>query len=354
MVTSAPTRDVELSARRAGEDAPRQSAPVRFWAWLGAACVVLNLAIYVPWLIDGPTSTPTGSDPVPGGVKTLVISFEIVSICVALTTVVLVVRSCLAQRRITVTAAFVIAWVLNMWQDPIINILKPIFFYNAYFVNVGCWCSHIPMWISPNGGRLADDLIGTSGIGYLWFVLPPFAAVAVLRRARRRWPTMTLARTFLLAVLVTGGIDLVLEAPMVYNHLWGYPGAVHSLSLWGGTDHQFPLYEPVLFGTCWAITALLMFYLDDRGDTVMERGIEQLRLRRWQRDVVRVLAVTAGVTVVFLTYSVILTGMSLLPNTTTPSYPSYMRDGICGTRTDYPCPANDLPLYTRYQPTRRT
>jgi Spirocyclase AveC-like len=353
LATSVATQDPGLRARPVGEQARRQTAPVKLWAGIGAAFVLLNLVIYVPWLAEGPKTTPTGSDPVPGGVKLAVVSFEILSICIATTIIVVLVRSCLRQRRITVTAAFAIAWVLNMWQDPFINLIKPIFFYNAYFVNVGCWCSHTPLWSSPNGGRLADDLLGTSGVGYIWFVLPPVLAVMVLRRAHRRWPRLTLPRAFGLAVLTTGLFDLVLEAPPVYEHLWGYPGAVHSVSLWGGTDHQFPLYEPVLWGTCWAITAMLMYYLDDRGNTVLERGIDHLRLSPWRRNVMRVLAVTGGVSVVYLTYSVIFVGTSLLPNTTTPSYPSYMRDGICGKGTDYPCPASGLPFYTRYQPTPR-
>jgi hypothetical protein len=93
-----------------------------------------------------------------------------------------------------------------------------------------------------------------------------------------------------------------------------------------------------------------MFYLDDRGNTIMERGIEEMKVSRRQRDALRALAVTGAVTITFLVYNVCFLWVSQLENTTTPDYPSYMRDGICGPGTGYPCPATGTPIPTKHQP----
>lgn len=331
------------------EIAPRRKQPVKGWAALGFGIVILNFVIYVPWLASGPKPAPRGTDPIPAYELYSVYAFEALSITVSSIFIFRTVRACVRERRITVTAAFVCAWVLNMWLDPFLNYIKPAFFYNAYFLNVGCWCPHTPGWNSPNGELLGDDLIGTSGIGYLWFALPPLAAVHVLRRVQRKRGQLSIPRAFCTAVLVTGGIDLFLEAPPVYLHLWGYPSAVHWLSLWGGTSHQFPIYEPILWGSCWAVTAVLMFRLDDRGNTVMERGIESMTVSRRHRDALRVLAVTGAVFTVYFTYNVLFLWVSQWENTDTPPYPSYMRSGICGEGTGYPCPGKGIPIPTKYQ-----
>ncbi len=133
--------------------------------------------------------------------------------------------------------------------------------------------------------------------------------------------------------------------------MWAYPGAVHSLSIFGGTIEQFPIYETLFWGTVWSSLSLLRFHRDERGNSFVERGIDNIPVRASGKGVVRALPITAAVNVVFLVYSIAMIWTTLLPGTSTPAgYPSYLRDGLCGAGTPYACPSSHQPIPVRGQP----
>lgn len=326
----------------------RGPKPITYWAAIGAAFVLLNLWIYGRWFAAGDLSqTPHGPDEIPLKAWIGSIVFQVASICLAIAAVIVVTRQCLRERRLTFDAALLIAWVLSSWQDPFINYLRPQFFYNSVFFDVGSWAPYIPGWSSPLGGNLAEDVIGTAGVGYLWFVLVIMLGCAGLRAVKRRWPQVSQVGLFLIALVIVGLVDFLTEWICVrFLELWAYPGGIHALSLSGGTWHQFPIYETLFWGGVWAAITMLRYNLDDHGMSAVERGASELRARKGTVTVMRLLAITAFVNVVFLIYSVAMIVMNLLPGTDSPAgYPSYLREYICGAGTPYPCPARDVPIW---------
>lgn len=350
---SQPTLAVTPNTRTDGA-VSRGRPVVVYAAAVGAGFVALNLVVYLGWLVAGHHSAaPVGPDPVPRSAKIGVWVFQIASCCLAIAAVAYVIRQSLRDRRLTFDAMVVLGWVLAEWQDPLVNFIKPAFFYNAYFVNVGSWASQIPGWSSPRGGWLPEDLIGTAGVGYLWFVFVLVSDCALMRAARRRWPTIGPVGLFAVAFCVGGVFDFVVELYCVHLHLWSYPGAVHSLSIFGNTINQFPIYETLAWGSVWSSLALLRFYRDENGHSIVERGIDRLAIGTTAKATMQTLAVVAAINVVFLIYSVFMIWTTLLPGTSTPhGYPSYLRAGVCGTGTPYPCPTEHSPIAVRGQLTR--
>ncbi len=331
----------------------RGPKPITYWAWLGGAFILLDIWIYGRWFAAGDLSqTPTGPDPVPHATQIAAWIYQAHSIVLAIIALFIIVRRCRRERRLTFDAALVIAWVVSMWQDPLINYLRPQFFYNAAFFNVGSWAPYTPGWSSPLAGNIAEDVIGTAGVGYLWFTLVIMLGCAGLRAVKRRWPRINQVGLFLVALVVVGLVDFLSEYLCVgFLHLWAYPGSIHALSLGGGTTAQFPIYETVFWGAVWASITMLRYNLDDHGLSAVERGATELRVRKGTVTVMRVLAVTAFVNAIFLIYSIAMIVMNLLPGTDTPAgYPSYLREHICGAGTPYDCPARDVPIHLNGPP----
>jgi hypothetical protein len=50
---------------------------------------------------------------------------------------------------------------------------------------------------------------------------------------------------------------------------------VHSWTLFAGKTYQLPLYEVLSWGLAWTLYAAIYAYRDDRGMTLVERGIDK-------------------------------------------------------------------------------
>jgi hypothetical protein len=331
-----------------GTIAPRRPAIV-WWAAVGAAAVAVQAFVFVTWFLSGEAkTTPTGADPVPTSTKFWAISIQSISILLFLGTAVLVVRQCRRRRVLTFDAVLVIAWCLSWWQDPILNYLRPIFFYNAYLVNLGSWTSRIPGWQSPDGHLLAEPLFAASIYG--WMLLTSMLTCAGMRWAKRHWPQIGVPGLVLSALATMFIFDLLVEGLFVRTRLYSYAATVHDLSLWGDKPYHFPLYEPVLWGSVWATVGMLRYFRDDKGRSMVEKGVDTMVASTRKKNVFRVLAVTGFINVVFVVlYNIPIQFFSLNVDKM-PAHPTYLRSGLCGDDTAYPCPGPDVPVYLRGQP----
>src|SRR5204862_250090 len=71
--------------------------------------------------------------------------------------------------------------------------------------------------------------------------------------------------------------DLFWELTFIRIGYWTYPTTPHWLTVFGGNWYRIHLTEPMAWGTTWAAFALLRYFKDDKGRTIAERGVEQLR-----------------------------------------------------------------------------
>ena len=322
----------------------RRITPAKFWAVLGLFFVVLQAYIYIRWF-SGPDfhTTPTGSDPVPTIVKVWAWFVQIATIIAIVAAIWYCARQVIRERRLTFDAILLIAWFSMMWQDPILNYIRPTFFYNSYLINFGSWVEGIPGWISPDGGYLPSPLF-MSGFGYLVSFLFSVAITASMRAAKRRIPGIGVAGLIGVALAAGFVFDFLYEVFMVRTSLYAYNGTVHALSLWGGERYQFPLYESLFWGAVWAAAGILRYFRDDKGRSVVERGAESVSVSQRVQTAYRTLAVIGFMNFVMIVYNVLINFAALQIDPTPTGYPTWLRNGMCGAGTQYACPGPEVPI----------
>lgn len=140
---------------------------------------------------------------------------------------------------------------------------------------------------------------------------------------------------------------LVVEG-LVYMPLGFYSYAGGHLNLIGaGTYHQVPLAEVVVFGALFTSMSALRYFRNDRGETLAERGLDELCASKRRAAVLRLLALCGFVQVaMFVSYNL----PSMLVGAHSAEWPrdvqtrSYFNNGICGAGTPRPCPGQGVPL----------
>jgi Spirocyclase AveC-like len=334
------------TAPRVDELARPRAAPVKWWAMAGAAFVALQIYVYTSWIVSGDARrVPTGADDVPWATEAWAIAHQIAIPLGAAVFVAWVVRGCLRERRFTFDAMFVLAWVCCFWQDPILNYVRPQFFYNSVMVNLGSWTEHIPGWISPNGRFLPEPIFFT---GFIYVLVTPMLSIiscTVMRTAKQRWPNMSAVGLVAFAYASMVVFEGILEVAWVRTELMAFSGTIHDVSFFGGQRYQFPIYESLIWGAMLTAMGALRYFRDDKGRSVVERGVDRVKASSRQRTVLRTFAVIGFANIAMLAiYNIPMQWFALHVDKTPAGYPTYMRNGICGEGTTIPCPAPDVPV----------
>lgn len=335
-----------LSVGRSADVTPRFQL-IKAWAALGVLFLVVEGMALTRWITSGDAKrTPTGSDPVPGYMKVAIHGAEVVSVAAfALFLALVLLRPWRREGHITLDGLFCLVFVTVFWQDTFSNFFQPWFTYNAEFINLGTWDSHVPGWLSPHGNLIAAPLF--LHLAYVWGI---FGAViggcAVMRRAKVRWPSLGTAGMMGIALAIFFVVEGLAEPGMLVSGIASYPGAISWLTLFHGHYYQFPVYEWLLFSTVWAGWACLRYFRDDKGRTIAERGLDELEVTGARRTGVRFLALVGACNAIFLVcYSLpnAMFGLYASPwpkDVADRSYFSY----LCGPGTDYACPGPGIPI----------
>jgi hypothetical protein len=330
---------------------PRRIVPVKWWATLGALILAFIAYVLVDW-VTGPflRHVPTGPSDPPTYMKVAIISFEVLSIPVALGLIYwFAVRPLVRQRRMPLDGMLVLAFYTLWFQDPLSAYGGHWFTYNSWAINYGSWVHSVPGWLSNGkpGAMLVEPILIIPGVYVYVFVITMFLGAWVMRRAKVRWPRI--GNVGLVSLCFTSMVvfDIILEG-VIFMPLgvWEYPGG-RGFSIFSGTYHAFPINEILTVSATFTAVACLRYFRNDRGLTLVERGSERLRMSEGKQTVARALAVLAGVHVaLFLTYTI--------PNTWIGMHSkewqqdlldrSYLTDGLCGAATDRACPGPSVPL----------
>jgi hypothetical protein len=161
-----------------------------------------------------------------------------------------------------------------------------------------------------------------------------------MRAARRRWPQITTAGMILCSFVACCLFDLLAEG-LIWMPLgiFEYPGG--HWSIFPDSYHKYPLNEMVTVGAVFTGLACLRYFVNDRGQTVVERGIEQVKGSPGRKLVLRFLAVAAAGQLIFLlTYNIPNTfiGLNSAPWPDDLQKRSYFLDNVCGGQTNRLCP----------------
>jgi hypothetical protein len=301
--------------------------------------------LVMAWILSGDaTPTHTGADTVGWSTKAWAWGFQIVSPLVLLGCIVYVVRRSRREGRVHFDALMLIAATVAIWLDPATtNYFRTQMLYNSYMVNFGSWAEHIPGWLSPNAHLFPEPLINWGALYGITFLLATFIGCGAMRWAKRRWPRTGRVGLVLWGFAAIVLFDFLAECLFIRSELYAYAGAIQDLSVWGGRRYQFPIYESVIFGVCWTACAALRYFRDDRGRSVVERGIDDLNVSSKQKTALRVLAVTGFVSVIYAVYSLVFSLTTLWGDEFPKGYPSYMTNGMCGAGTQYECLPPEIP-----------
>jgi hypothetical protein len=323
-----------------------QSNAITWWASIGAFFVALQAWIFISW-INSPhfTPTPAGDSPMHWYPKLVMLVIQVGAPVLVLAGIAWIVYATRREGRVPTLGLIVFGWASVYWQDPLINYVRPAFSYNANFINYGSWCELVPGWLMPYGSRMPEPLL--FGMGAYAFVIPMTALICAfaMRTAKRLRPSTTNFQLILVAFVTMFWCDLFTEGFLVATHMYAYMGSIHSLSLFPGTLHQFPIYESVLGGGTVAATGSLFYFRDDKGNTLVERGLQNLTIKRGT-TALRALAISGFVNVVLLTYTILYIFINLQMDPWPTEVPSYLRNGLCGQGTAIACPSPGAPIPT--------
>jgi hypothetical protein len=316
--------------------APPRTKPVVGWAVLGAGFVVLQLYILLSWVFSNDFHhIGTGATPVPTYMKISVHGTEaLMTVGIPVMLYLFVVRPLRRDGRLNLNGLLILAFFWVWWQDPLFNYITTGFNNGSIALNMGGWANHIPGWSSPNGNRIPEGIVWDLGFYLVLCAGASIGASALMRRWRTRNPRVRTVTMF--AAIFCGYMvgDFVIEFFFVRTGFYSYSGAVSGWTVFTGHFYQFPLYEPFAVAVLVTGWTAVRYFVDDRGETVAERGASELRISARGRTLVRFLALVGALNVVFLLgYSTLIQFWQLHPGPWPKSVQqrSYLVNGICGT-----------------------
>jgi hypothetical protein len=318
--------------------------PVVRWAWVGAAILVFIVYVLGRWILTGrAVPTDPGPDPLPHSEHLFIVWVQWIAMSLgAIVFSLIVIRPWIREGRMTTTGMLYVCWLTLFFQDPMMNYTSATVLYNSYMVNLGTWTlGSMPGWTSPNGNNLPEPLllivVGYTIIGYSLC----FPVLALLNKAKERWPSIGKFRLALLGIALLMALDTLFECLLLRTGVYAYPGGIRAITLFAGQTYQFPMTEGLCYGgLTTGATLVLLLYRDDRGQTFVERGLDKLRVSAVARQGVKFLALFAYVHVcMFLVFTVPMQWLATHSDPFPAGYPSYMINGLCayGPRQDQ-CP----------------
>lgn len=336
-----------LTAAAAGRAVPldRRTPPVKAWAATGAVILAFEAWVLVKW-VSGPhfEQVDPGPSDVPGWMAVNLVFWQAISIPVAMAMIWwFVVRPWRRERRVGVDGVLVLAFATFGFQDPLSNQGNHWIVYNARMLNFGQWGPEIPWWTAfgEPGANTAEPLLFAPAAYVYLMMLGAAVGCWAMRAARRRWPRITTAGMIACCFVACCLFDVLVEG-LIWMPLgiFEYPGG--HWAIFPDTYHKFPLNEMVTVGALFTGLASLRYFTNDRGQTVVERGIDRVGGSPGRKLVLRVLAVTAAGQLLFLaSYNIPNTfiGLNSAPWPDDLQKRSYFLDNVCGGETNRLCPA---------------
>lgn len=336
----------------ASSDPDERTPAVKIWAGIGVAFLLLGAYIIIKWL-TGPNFHHVAkgpSDP-PTWMKVELWAWQILSFPAAFVMLyIFVIRPWRREKRVGIDGLFVVAGGTLFVQDTWSNAGNHWFTYNGYMVNFGSWANDVP-WFNAYGkpGHMVLEpiLFIPAAYTYIMCIGAGFGCWA-MKKFKSRRPQ---AKSF--TIVLAGFVAMCLFDIVLEGFIWmplgiyEYPGG--HWSMFANTYHKYPLNETFTIGAVFTAMAALKYFRDDRGLTVIERGVTKLGLSPRKTLALRMLAVIGFVNLaMFLFYNVPNTAIGF-NSTTWPAdlqKRSYFLDGICGVGTDRACPGGSNPGIT--------
>jgi hypothetical protein len=328
----------------------RPSRPVLWWAGAGIVLLAFQVVVLARWGFGSNfKSTGPGPDVLPAWQSAVFTALQIGIPVAAMALLYLwVIRPWRRHGFLTTDAMIALAASTVFFWDLVMNYTSVSLFYNSHLINRGAWANGAwPTWTSPGANNLPEPLL----------IVPPaytalvFSQVIVilwlLRKVKARWPGLGVAGVLLTIVVGLTLSDTLVEGLVLRTGVYAYPGGIRAITLFAGETYQIPLSETVLFGgfSLGAI-ACLSYFRDDRGQTVVERGIDTLKLSFKGKQAVKFLAIYGAIHLGFVVlYLVPQQWFGTHSDPFPAGYPSYMVNHMCVSGANgQTCPGPGVPM----------
>ena len=322
---------------------------IAVWAVVGALFLLLEAYVMGSWVLSEDFAPmPPGPTPLPRWEYLWLIFWQVGGVvALAIFWYGFVYRPWRRDGRMSLDGLLVICFSLIVWQDPLCNYIKDWGTYNTDLLNWGSWTEQVPGWMSPNGSRFVEPLLVMIPV-YVWAVLGmAMLGCLVLAKTKERWPNMGTASTILFAYAMFIVVDFVLELLWMRTGIWAYPGGGPIHVFFEGSRYQFPIHESLLWGAAWAGFTCLRYFRDDRGYTLVERGVDELKMSASQKTGMRFLALFGAVNVIFVVlYNLPMNLVVMHNDKWAPGVEevTYMNAYLCGEGTTYACASESVPI----------
>jgi hypothetical protein len=325
-----------------------KSKGVLVWAVIGVFFIALMTYIFASWLLTTEGPVPTGVTPLPGWMKFAVRANEVVmGAGIIWLFWLFVVKPKRETGRFTLDSLLFFGFFFCWWQDPLFNYVAQGFTYNSYFINLGGWAPHIPGWNSPNAQYMPEPIIWDLSF-YLFITLGWVIVMSnMMRKVRNLRPSWGTWRLIVGCFVVTFIADVIIEMFWTRTGMYIYPGGMDWWSVFDDKYYKFPFSESIGAGVVYTAWASFRYFVNDKGQTIAERGIENVNASPGRKTFLRFLAVTGALNIIFLIcYSFFIQLWQIHPG----EYPkdaqerSYFMGGVCGTGTDYACPSPNVSI----------
>lgn len=332
-------------------DVRRTARPGLWWAAVGALMLAVIAYVMIHWIAGGDAHPiGTGVTPVPTWMKWSVRIQEVgYGIAGVLFTYFMAIRPWRRTGRFTFDALFVLAFVTVIWLDPGPSYFALYHDYNSYFFNLGGWAASIPGWQTPNGQHIAQPLIWDFGAYLCTFCAGVFIANALMRRARARWPRLGNVGLVLGSFVLFFLLDLVAELAWIHTGAYQYGSTIGALTLNAGHWYQFPIYESLWVAVLWTMWSSVRYFRNEKGETLIERGIDEVRVGSKRKTALRFLALVGVLNVIYLGGYILPMQFFELKAGAWPADTqsrSYFTNGMCGDGTSFACGVDNGPIPT--------
>lgn len=330
----------------------RKSAPIKWWAAIGVIFLLVEAYTLVAWITsDKFVPTPKGDTPVPTWMVVSARANEILAVVLLIAFFfIFVVRPLRRTGRLNLDGMLFLAFLLVTWQDPGINYAQVWATYNTELFNYGSWLGDMPGSLWPNANMFAEPII------WVWFgyAVASFGFVmivnVIMRKTKARWPQIGFAGLMTVTFVASTLVFFIAENLWLRMGLYTYAGSISGWTLFEGHHYQYPVYEAFLGGLVFCVWASLRYFVNDRGETFAERGVDHIQAGSKVKGGLRFLAICGLIQAAMMfTYNVPHAWFALhagdWPKDITDR--SYFTNGICGPDTPYACPGPGTPVPRR-------
>jgi hypothetical protein len=260
---------------------------VTVWALIGLFWLVIAAQAIVRWVLSDTDFAPAptlGPDVMQTWNLVALRIFEALSMCVLLALIwFCVVTPWRRSGKLSLDGKFVLGGMAAFVADAFLNSYTYLFAWNANNVNMGVWTAYLPFHNPSSSSRYAESLLWGPPM-YVYFCAGvAIAGTKLYFTLRSRWPTLTNVTLFSIIFGAEFVFDLVVENFAIrLTHGYAYAQTYAPLTLWPGSQFQFPLYESFLVAALGLLYTWMRIQAQESPDGLssVERGFQ-----RWPSSV---------------------------------------------------------------------